>query len=325
MGKIQTNMSSTNMANVVKSSESAPHMALGEEVEILLAMSFAMFVGAFVFGSLPLCIQKSVDPNKMRLVTILGAGILIGTALIVIIPEGMHMWVSAMKTEEAEAEAASHEHEHAHEHHVHGHHHGHSDWILGASLASGFAFMLVVDKLGAGYGHDGHAHNSGLTDGAGDKSARNTSAMLGLMVHAAIDGVALGASTYSGAGNVSMLIFVAIMLHKAPASFGLTTFLTSTGLNKREVQKQLLFFSLAAPLGAIVTFYTMHLGLFSYKVKQLAIVMLFSGGTFLFVATAHILPEVMHGGTPLTWKEVWVIVFGTLFPVMINFEHGHGH
>ena len=47
------------------------------------------------------------------------------------------------------------------------------------------------------------------------------------------------------------------------------------------------------------------------------------GGTFLFVATAHILPEVMHSGGGLSWAEVGTMVFGTMLPLFLNFEHGH--
>ena len=47
------------------------------------------------------------------------------------------------------------------------------------------------------------------------------------------------------------------------------------------------------------------------------------GGTFLFVATAHILPEVMHSSGGLSWAEVGTMVFGTMLPLFLNFEHGH--
>lgn len=327
---------------------------MGEEMSHLLGMSFAMFIGAFIAGYIPMCIQKSADPARMRLITTLGAGVLTGTALIVIIPEGIHMWTEASAAHEKEEHAHAHEREHTdHQHedhteHDHGHHGHHHDSTIGAALAAGFAFMLIVDKISAGYGHahaapvadkhshggaacDGHGHGHGHAHGQapeatlepGKQKGKNSMAMLGLIVHAAIDGVALGASTFAGNSTASALIFFAIMLHKAPASFGLTTFLASTGMNKRDMTQQLLIFSLAAPIGAFATFFAMDLGIFEYQLKQLAIVMLFSGGTFLFVATAHILPEVMHSGAGLSWPEVGVMVFGTMLPLFLNFEHGH--
>ena len=52
-----------------------------------------------------------------------------------------------------------------------------------------------------------------------------------------------------------MIVFLAIMLHKAPASFGLVTFLMHEGLDKSKIKKHLLAFSLAAPIGAFVTYF----------------------------------------------------------------------
>lgn len=303
----------------------------GNQVTQLVAMSLAMFVGAFVSGYIPMCLQKSSSASSMRIVTALGAGVLIGAALIVIIPEGITMYLASLKdhehTEGAEEHESTGEQVHDHDHHHH-HSHGHHS-AIGAALATGFAFMLVVDKLSDGYGH---AHsNPGAPQKVSDQSretqsvGRSSSAMLGLIVHAAIDGVALGASSFSGDGDASALIFLAIMLHKAPASFGLTTYLASIKMNKRDMMQQLFIFSIAAPIGAFATFAAMDLHIMQYKQQTLALVMLFSGGTFLFVATAHILPEVMHSDHGLSWKEIWVTVCGTLLPLLMNFEHGHGH
>ena len=96
----------------------------------------------------------------MKMLTVFGAGILIGTALNVIIPEGLHMWRDA-----------SSNHVHGHEAHeaseMHGEegghgHEGRDDWMVGASIAVGFAFMLLVDRVSGEYGHS----HSGLGDAA---------------------------------------------------------------------------------------------------------------------------------------------------------------
>jgi hypothetical protein len=81
----------------------------------------------------------------MKLLTVFGAGILIGTALNVIIPEGLHMWFSALPTEE--------HHEEHHSEHKHDHSGEEGNWQIGASLAVGFAFMLVVDRISGEFGH----------------------------------------------------------------------------------------------------------------------------------------------------------------------------
>jgi hypothetical protein len=49
----------------------------------------------------------------------------------------------------------------------------------------------------------------------------------------------------------------------------------------------------------------MYIGLVGYKLGKIALVMLFSGGTFLFVATMHILPEtISSSGGKLAWSDV---------------------
>jgi zinc transporter 9 len=72
--------------------------------------------------------------------------------------------------------------------------------------------------------------------------------MLGLLVHAVVDGIALGAMAHTGGTEGSMLVFMAIMLHKAPATFGLATYLLQLGDQPRAVKQQLLIFSSAAPV-----------------------------------------------------------------------------
>lgn len=68
------------------------------------------------------------------------------------------------------------------------------------------------------------------------------------------DGIALGAAATTSHTDVEMIVFLAIMLHKAPASFGLVTFLMHEGLERHRIKKHLLFFALAAPVGALVTY-----------------------------------------------------------------------
>ena len=58
----------------------------------------------------------------------------------------------------------------------------------------------------------------------------------GLVVHAAADGVALGAAATTNQTDVEMIVFLAIMLHKAPASFGLVTYLMHEGLERTKIR-----------------------------------------------------------------------------------------
>ena len=128
---------------------------------------------------------------------------------------------------------------------------------------------------------------------------------------------------------------------RRPSSFGFSSYLLHHGISHDGVRRRLVLFSLAAPVGALATFSLLSANLFVYKQEMLALCLLFSGGTFLYVATAHVLPEIQagalsggddeheghshgHHGTRLSWTEVWVLVAGVLFPLMLNVgEHGH--
>ncbi|CAB1330452.1 unnamed protein product, partial [Coregonus sp. 'balchen'] len=283
----------------------------------------------------------------------------------------------------------------------HSHSHQHLHAYIGVSLVLGFVFMLLVDQIGSA-----HVHSSA------DESARVASSKitttLGLVVHAAADGVALGAAASTSQTSVQLIVFVAIMLHKAPAAFGLVSFLMHAGLERNRIRKHLLVFALAAPVLAMVTFvglsqvtdgvalgaaastsqtsvqlivfvaimlhkapaafglvsFLMHAGLERNRIRKhllvfalaapvLAMVtfvglsqalsdvnatgvaMLFSAGTFLYVATVHVLPEVggtghSHAPAPgkeaakgLSKVEVGTLLLGCLIPLVLSVGHQH--
>ncbi len=120
------------------------------------------------------------------------------------------------------------------------------------------------------------------------KQRRSLATTTGLVIHAAADGIAMGASSSTSNTKLGFIIFVAIMLHKAPAAFGLTSVLLKQGLSKRAARGHLIIFSLAAPFGALLTFLLIHLlggGAMEGEAGQwwTGMLLLFSAGTFLYV------------------------------------------
>nr|AII20595.1 membrane androgen receptor [Cynoscion nebulosus] len=301
-------------------------------------LSLAMLVGCYVAGTIPLAVNFSEE--KLKLITVLGAGLLCGTALAVIIPEGVHalyeeilegghhshgqagvVEVSESKGEAESVLSAGGKHEHSHEQ-LHA--------CIGVSLVLGFVFMLLVDQIGSS-----HMHSTEDPESARVTSSKITTT-LGLVVHAAADGVALGAAASTSQTSVQLIVFVAIMLHKAPAAFGLVSFLMHAGLERNRIRKHLLVFALAAPVLAMLTF----LGLSQSSKEALSdinatgVAMLFSAGTFLYVATVHVLPEVGggghshapsggNGGKGLSKVEVGALVLGCLIPLVLSVGHHH--
>lgn len=163
-------------------------------------------------------------------------------------------------------------------------------------------------------------------------------ATIGILVHSAIDGLALGAISVSDNSALELVVFAAIILHKAPAAFGLTSFLLHQGRERHEVRKHLLYFSLAAPLTSLLTFVSFSYynaiaagGEYALSAASsdgqalLGLCLLFSAGTFLFTIAAHILPEIQP--TPHSKSQpsmLLALIFGILAPLLFS-SHNHGH
>lgn len=250
-----------------------------DEVAMLFALVIVMLVGSYLAGNIPLIM--SLSEEKLKNVSIFGAGLLVGTALTVIIPEGIRSLYDERSLEEAVKghgtssglSVEEHKHEHSNDEH---------SGTIGLSLVLGFVFMMLVDQV-----------SSRRTEGSNE---RNLTATIGLVVHAAADGVALGAAATTSHSDVEIIVFLAIMLHKAPAAFGLVSFLLHEGVERDRIRKHLLIFALAAPALTLLTYF----GIGSEQKETLeslnatGIAMLFSAGTFLYVATVHVLPELTH-------------------------------
>jgi len=165
-------------------------------------------------------------------------------------------------------------------------------WI-GVSLIMGFVLMYLIDQFPqlSPAPVDQHSNIYSLSDLSSNAPSsldlhaprQSFSTTLGLIIHAAADGIALGAS--STQPSLSFVIFFAIMVHKAPAAFGLTTILLRQGLTKRQARLHLAAFSLAAPAGAFLTWVMVKLlggmGAGGDINWWTGIILLFSGGTFL--------------------------------------------
>ena len=177
-------------------------------------------------------------------------------------------------------------------------------WI-GISLILGFILMYLLDTLPL-LAPSHQTRNSQNIYSLSDLSSspppshnqkpkqRSFSTTLGLVIHAAADGIALGASHSSGSSTgLGFVIFLAIMIHKAPAAFGLTSVLLKQGLGKRGARTHLMVFSLAAPVGAVGTWVIVRIlggggggggGALEEEISTkwwTGILLLFSGGTFL--------------------------------------------
>ncbi|KAK4878101.1 hypothetical protein RN001_010607 [Aquatica leii] len=287
-----------------------------EETLMLIALVVVMLIGSYIAGSIPLFINFSEE--KLKKVTVFGAGLLVGTALAVIIPEGVRSLTHGTHAKTNDSVPDNHKHEDPF-------------GAIGFSLVLGFVFMLLVEQVS-------QSRNESL-----NPAERNVTATVGLVVHAAADGVALGAAATTSHTDVEIIVFLAIMLHKAPAAFGLVTFLLHEGIERQRIRRHLLVFALAAPVLALVTYFGIgqeQKERFS-SINGTGIAMLFSAGTFLYVATVHVLAELTQKGHEHSYArvqnieagvkvvqsqslqncELFILVLGCMTPLVLTFIH----
>lgn len=403
----------------------------------LLSLCVVMAAASFLAGILPLALNLS--PSRLRLISTVGMGVLVGTSLIVIIPEGVdtlyssanahahrkrdllnvrhHVDWSHMSTglevahryearalgesvnqfdtpgpvipdlstfpppktptepgvvgimsEDESGRDKSEDSEEKEAHHA---------WI-GIALIAGFILMFLIDKLPQhtassksraqthhiALNNLGRRFNLTTLDREEEADAfvdsaqpqpespnRSSATTIGLVIHAAADGIALGASSSTSNTGLSFIIFFAIMVHKAPAAFGLTSVLLKQGLSKRMARAHLLIFSLAAPAGAFLTWLLVRsLGGTSTTSPQnsqwwTGILLLFSAGTFLYVAM-HAMQDITSTKTaeaPMNGsangsieardtstleeqpsiRDLGAAVFGMILPLFLQVGHAH--
>ncbi|KAL1235525.1 Zinc transporter ZIP9-B [Trichinella pseudospiralis] len=306
----------------------------------------------------------SLPENRIKLSGALGAGLLVGTALGVIVPEGIHA-IHASPHLNAKEKHFDHDENNPVSKDVNvvkqfiprpkGNffenntenaatakvdlHTAQENWlmhecsavnfegnsrIIGVTLLYGFLFMFLIEHITERYTHG--------NDRGRVRTHHGWMATIGLIVHSATDGIALGAAAFADS-SVTFIIFLAVLLHKAPAAFGLSTYLLNEGFEKSKIRKLLIIFSSSAPLATLLTFAGISQAQIGHSAGSssnvIGILLLISAGSFLFVATVHILPEVISsirsaGETRSVCSlELLSLLAGSVIPLLLTVRHGH--
>ncbi|CAI2734882.1 unnamed protein product [Schistosoma spindalis] len=122
----------------------------------------------------------------------------------------------------------------------------------------------------------------------------------GLVIHSLADGLAIGSAFALNQLQLELILFLAIILHKIPAAFGLSCFLLHEGFTRDRIRLHMIAFSLSSPLASFFTYFYLSSSTSSTDTDidtastRTGIALLLSGGTFLYVAATHILPELIN-------------------------------
>jgi len=226
--------------------------------------------------------------------------------------------------EEIEELITSHAHEEGHAEEKEG---ALENLVIGAAVLAGFVLMLVLE--GSGIGHAIHEEHHEHEKEHGHEHIHHRVSplllVLGLSLHSAADGLAIGSAAAGSSEAVTAAVALAVLIHKVPAAFSLGVFSLHEREERNDSIRDVVLFSIATPLMIIVSFYALE-GLDEHLI---ALAMLFSAGTFLYVAAVDTLPDIHN---PETGRAAMLnVLFGVLLMVVILFgadaagliEHGH--
>jgi zinc and cadmium transporter len=159
---------------------------------------------------------------------------------------------------------------------------GNAPHLVGAGALGGLLFVFILERLIAihycEHDHEGceHFHAIGYTF------------YIGLTLHSFIDGVVLASGSLIP--QLGPIVFLAIMAHKLPVVFSLSSILLAGGFRQKRVLTLIGVLSLSTPAGAFIAFYLLQ-GL-PPQFQSLAVAV--SAGTFLYVALTDLLPSIAH-------------------------------
>lgn len=198
---------------------------------------------ADIVGGLVLVRAKGIE-RYLRYFVALGAGFLIATALLEMMPEGVHL----------------------------------NPRMGPVLIMAGYCMMHLLEHTINAHFHFGEETHHG------EFVSRHTgnSVMAGLSVHALFDGVAIG-SGFVVSNWLGVLIFLAILLHKAPEGFTMASVMLASGRSRTTALYSAVALAAATLAGVLVI---------ELVPSWLPYGLPISAGVAIYVAATDLVPEV---------------------------------
>jgi zinc and cadmium transporter len=172
-----------------------------------------------------------------------------------------------------------------------------------ASLAilATFGVLFAMENLTSMHGGEDFLHPPAL-------QMAPMTALAALTLHAGVDGMAMGVSLRQ---NISFgsAISIGVILHKFVDGLARTSLLQTAHYYKPKELAFTLLLALATPIGALLT----YVGAAHLSAHAIGLVLAVSGGSFLYVAAADLLPRLheSHDRYTLLFFLVGLLVVGT--------------
>jgi len=177
--------------------------------------------------------------------------------------------------------------------------------LTGIYVLGGFFLQQILEIFTAGAEH-GHVHTIDNDHKHSHKAGLAISLLIGLSVHSILEGSLLTHSHANPADTSKLAIAIGIGLHKLPAAFAMMTILLCYYKSKTSPVLFLLLFTLASPLGLIVSQYAIDAHFFTQE--TITILFAIVSGSFLYISTTIVFESTP--GHHVKWSKLLVLLLG---------------
>ena len=190
-----------------------------------------------------------------------------------------------------------------------------SEYDSGLVLLIGYLVVFFLERVLNLVSKEGQDHGHRIV---------SITVFVGLSVHSLIEGMGLTVGMQNE--GIGQVILISILAHKIPAAFALGCLFMLAKMSRAKVGGAILLFSLMTPLGA-----ALFVPLASAASSEAVAIMTgLTAGSFLYVATGDLLPEVFHTREN-RWLKLSLLVAGVALVALLSYwagpeiGHGHGH
>ena len=131
-------------------------------------------------------------------------------------------------------------------------------------------------------------------------------ALVGFNVHDFIDGLAIGAAMLTS-DTLGVVVFLAVLLHEAPAGFSIAAITLSTGRSRRTAVLAGGSIGIATLIGIVVPFAVGEL-----RESTAQIFLALSAGSFVYIAATDLIPAASAGGAGTSRVPFLYVLAGIL-------------
>lgn len=184
-----------------------------------------------------------------------------------------------------------------------------NSFLIGIFILIGFALQMVLGVLSTGVEH-GHIHHIEK----GEKYLTPSVLLIGLGVHAFLEGTILAHPVSSGIHNHAGGIIFGIILHKIPAALALMVVISAYSSKTSIAIVYLIIFSLCSPLGLMTATLVGEYHMFS--IREMSWLYAIVSGSFLHISTTIFFES--NPKHKLKIPRLLVVFLGALVAILIE-------